>query len=65
MTAPQHARYAEQWLGRYLSVHAQTGAVQELCSVSKDSVAALRRLPSGDVLLAKDSTCRFVGAPLR
>lgn len=43
-------------------MQAQTGAVNELCSVGKDCSPALRRLPSGDVLLSKDGTSRFLGA---
>ena len=50
-------------LGRYLTVQAQTGAVAEVCAVGKDTHPVLRQLPSGDVLLAKDGACRFLGAP--
>ena len=48
-------------VGRYLVVHAETGAVQELCEIARDTPPALLTLPSGDVLLSKDATSRFLG----
>jgi len=43
-------------------VHAETGAVQELCEIARDTPPALITLPSGDVLLSRDTTSRFLGA---
>jgi len=43
-------------------VHAETGAVQELCEIARDTPPALLTLPSGDVLLSRDATSRFLGA---
>ena len=42
-------------------VHAETGGVQELCDIARDTSPALLTLPSGDVLLSKDATSRFLG----
>ena len=58
------AMRSRQCPGRYLTVQAQTGAVKELCAVGKDCTPALRRLPSGDVLLAKDGISSFLGSPI-
>ena len=46
---------------RYLVVHAETGAAQELCEIARDTPPALLTLPSGDVLLSRDATSRFLG----
>ena len=43
-------------------VNAETGAVQVLCEIGRDTPPALLTLPSGDVLLSKDNTSRFLGA---
>ena len=43
-------------------VHAETGTVQELCEIARDTPPALLTLPSGDVLLSRDATSRFLGA---
>ncbi len=47
---------------RYVVVNAETGAVQVLCEIGRDTPPALLTLPSGDVLLSKDNTSRFLGA---